>query len=57
MINQYCNRCWHNHTYPNGLECKCGCHISTSSGAAPYYEYNGTACPQPILNFNTTQET
>jgi len=21
-----CSRCWHNHTYPNGLSCQCECH-------------------------------
>ena len=39
MLSESCSRCWHNHTYANGLECHCRCHshsnYDTGTGTGP----------------------
>ncbi len=32
MLSESCSRCWHNHTYANGLECYCRCHSHSNYG-------------------------
>lgn len=48
---QSCERCWHNHSYANGIICPCNCHDNYYSGTYTIPDNTGTAV-DPTLGHN-----